>query len=136
MNNSSGHPVVFFDGVCNLCNGLVLFIIRHDREGKFRFSALQSETAGDLLRAFSVPPGEIKTIVLLEGGKFYLRSAAVLRILSQLDGGWKLTKLLYVIPAFLRDAVYNLVSKYRYKIFGKQKSCMTPTPEIKNRFIL
>jgi len=129
------HPVILFDGICSLCNGFVLFVIRHDKKNKFRFGSLQSDSAKKLLEPFHFPLEELKTIVLVEDGKLFLRSRAVLRIASQLDGAWKLSAILYVFPSFISDAVYNQLSKYRYKIFGKRDSCMVPTPELKSRFI-
>jgi len=129
------HPVILFDGVCNLCNGFVQFVIRNDKKNKFRFASLQSDSAKKLLEPFHFPLDELKTIVLVEDGKIYLRSRAVIRIASQLDGAWKLSAMLYIFPSFLSDAVYNLVSKYRYRLFGKQESCMIPTPDLKSRFI-
>ena len=131
MNDS----IILFDGVCNLCNGFVQFVINHDKKNKFKFGSLQSDGAKKLLQPFHFPLDELKTIVLVEQGKIYLRSRAVLRIASHLDGAWKLSTILYVFPSFLSDAVYNLVSKHRYKIFGKRNECMAPTPELESRFI-
>src|SRR5438034_11600524 len=109
--------IILFDGVCNLCNGFVQFVIKHDKKGRFKFSSLQSETAQQLLQPYHFSTEDLKTIVLLEDGRIYFRSRAVLRIASQLDGGWKLSSVLYIFPSFISDAVYNLVSKYRYRIF-------------------
>lgn len=129
------HPIILFDGVCNLCNSFVQFTIRHDKKNRFKFSSLQSDSAKKLLEPFHFPDQELKTIVLVEDGKLFLRSRAVLRIASQLDGAWKLSAVLYIFPSFFSDAVYNLVSKYRYKLFGKKNTCMVPTPELKTRFL-
>jgi predicted DCC family thiol-disulfide oxidoreductase YuxK len=131
MNDS----IILFDGVCNLCNGFVQFVIARDKKNKFKFGSLQSEGAKKILEPFIFPLDELKTIVLLENGKIYLRSRAVLRITSQLSGAWKLSSLLYIFPSFISDAVYNLISKYRYRFFGKRESCMIPTPEMKTKFI-
>ena len=135
MNNLPNHSIIFFDGVCNLCNGFVQFVIRRDKSAKFKFASLQSEAAENTLKAFNFPLDELRTIVLFQNGKIFLRSRAVLRIASQLGGAWKLAALLYVFPSFFSDAVYNLISKYRYKLFGKKDSCMIPTPELKSRFV-
>ena len=134
MNPENDKPIIFFDGVCNLCNGLVQFIIRHDKKGKFRFASLQSETAVRLLEG-KVDMKEMRTLILLDNGKVYLRSRAVLRVASRLDGIWKASGILYIFPVFLADPVYNLVSRYRYRLFGKKDTCMVPTPEIKSRFV-
>ncbi len=135
MNKIPNQSYIFFDGVCNLCNGFVQFVITRDKQEKFKFSSLQSQAAEKMLKPFDFPLDELKTIILLQDGKIYLRSRAVLRIASQLGGSWKLSALLYVFPSFLSDAVYNLVSKYRYKLFGKRDSCMIPSPELKSRLI-
>ncbi len=135
MNNSTDRSFIFFDGVCNLCNGFVQFVINNDKKGKFKFASLQSEAAKQILKPFEFPSDELKTIILVENGKIYLRSRAVLRIAKQLDGLWKISAALYIFPSFLSDSVYNLVSKYRYKIFGKKDSCMIPTLELKSRFV-
>jgi predicted DCC family thiol-disulfide oxidoreductase YuxK len=127
-------PIILFDGICNLCNGLVRFIIKYDKKLRFEFSSLQSDYAKKLLNEFDNRLGYPDSIVLIENKKIYLRSDAVLRIARQLGGIWKLTGIFYIIPRFLRDAIYNVVAKNRYRIFGKRDSCMVPGPEIKSRF--
>jgi predicted DCC family thiol-disulfide oxidoreductase YuxK len=127
--------VILFDGVCNLCNGFVQFIIKRDKKGEFTFGALQTKGAQELLSAFDFPPSLMTTIVYIEGGKAYTQSEAVLRIAKRLKGGWKLLYGFIVLPRFFRDWVYGLVSRYRYKIFGKKNECMIPTPEIRRRFL-
>jgi predicted DCC family thiol-disulfide oxidoreductase YuxK len=127
--------IILFDGVCNLCNGFVRFVISHDKRGQFKFASLQSEAAQKILEPFNFPLDDLKTIVLLEDSKIYLRSRAVLRIVKHLDGIWKISSVLSVFPPFLSDRVYNLVSAHRYKIFGKTDSCMLPTGELQSRFI-
>ena len=128
-------PVILFDGVCNLCNGFVQFIINRDKKGHFTFGALQTKAAQELLSAFDFPPSLMTTIVLIEEGKAYTQSDAVLRIARRLKGGWKLLYGFKVLPRFFRDWVYGLVSRSRYKIFGKRNECMIPTPEIRKRFL-
>jgi predicted DCC family thiol-disulfide oxidoreductase YuxK len=135
MNAASRDSIIFFDGVCNLCNGFVQFIIRHDAKAKFKFASLQSDSAKKILQEYHIPLDELKTLVLLEHGNVYLRSRAVLRIGKQLDGLWKLSVLFYIVPSFLADAVYNLISKYRYKVFGKRDTCMVPANDLRNRFL-
>jgi predicted DCC family thiol-disulfide oxidoreductase YuxK len=125
------HPVIFFDGECNLCNGAVQFIIRHDRQQRFRFASLQ----GNFGRQTIPSSGEMNTLYLLENKVLYSRSTAVLRIARQLDGLYKLAYFFIVVPRFLRDAVYNLVARNRYKWFGRQESCAIPTPELNRLFI-
>ncbi|CAN5366612.1 thiol-disulfide oxidoreductase DCC family protein [soil metagenome] len=127
--------IILFDGVCNLCNGFVQFVINNDKQGKFKFASLQSDASKKILSPFNFPLVELKTIVLVENGKIYLRSRAVLRIARQLDGIWKMAVVLYIFPSFISDAVYNMVSKNRYRVFGKKDSCMIPTPELNSRFV-
>jgi len=127
--------IILFDGVCNLCSSFVQFIIRHDSRAKFKFSSLQSEVAQKILAQFNIPPNELRTIVLVEDGKVYLRSRAVLRVARRLDGAWKISALFYIFPSFISDAIYNFISKYRYKVFGKRDTCLVPTPELKSRFL-
>ena len=134
MDNSN-HSIILFDGVCNLCDGFVQFVISRDKTGKYKLGSLQSEAAQSILREFNLPEAELKTIVLVENGKVYLRSKAVLKILEQLGGIYKTAVLFKVYPAFISDGVYNFISKHRYKMFGKKNSCMIPTPELKSRFI-
>lgn len=129
------NPIILFDGICNLCNGAVKFIIRHDKKNKFKFGSLQSDAAKKLLEPYHLTTEELNSFVLIENGKIYLRSRAVLRIAYQLDGAWKLTSVFYIFPSFISDAVYNLIAKIRYKVFGKRETCMVPTPELESRFV-
>lgn len=133
MNSSS--PVVLFDGVCNLCNRSVQFIIKKDKKKQFLFASLQGKTGGELLKKFDLPADVFNSFILVEGENVYSRSTAALRIAKQLGGGWKLLYGFMILPRFIRDAVYNLVAKNRYKWFGKRDECMIPTPELKERFL-
>jgi len=130
---------ILFDGVCNLCNGFVQFVIRHDARGHFRFAALQSEAARALLDAHGQPLtptlADPDSVVLVEKGRIYTHSAAVLRIAAGLGGGWRWLALGRVLPAFVRDAIYRWVARNRYRWFGRQDSCLLPTPELKSRFL-
>jgi predicted DCC family thiol-disulfide oxidoreductase YuxK len=129
---------ILFDGVCNLCNGFVQFVIRHDSRGHFRFAALQSEAARALLgaRGHALGPAtaDPDSVVLIDHGRVYTHSDAVLRIAAQLDG-WRWLAAGRVLPRFLRDAAYRLVARHRYRWFGRQASCLLPTPELKARFL-
>ena len=127
---------ILFDGVCNLCNGFVQFVLRHDPEEYFRFSSLQSEAAAALLAAHgSAPVMEPETVMLIENGKVYTHSEAALRILRRLSGPWSWLYAGMVVPRVLRDAVYRIVARNRYRWFGRQESCMLPTPALKARFL-
>ncbi len=131
----SEFPIIFFDGFCNLCNGAVQFTIERDRKNVFRFSSLQSDYAQENLKSAKLNNSEGESMVLLEDGKVYERSTAALRVARRLSGLWPLLYGFIIIPAFIRDAVYKLVAKNRYKWFGKQESCWVPTPELKEKFL-
>jgi predicted DCC family thiol-disulfide oxidoreductase YuxK len=130
---------ILFDGVCNLCNGFVQFIIRHDPEGRFRFAALQSEAGQRLLAAQGMAPAalaaEPESVLLLSGGRLYSHSTAVLHIARRLGGIWQLAALGWVLPRAWRDALYRFIARHRYRWFGREESCMLPTPALKARFL-
>ena len=131
------NPLLLFDGVCNLCNRSVQWVIRHDREGKFRFAPLQGEGARKALEPFggeAVGEG-LGSMVLLSGGALYTRSTAVLRTLRLLGGPRGFLYALIIIPKPLRDRIYDGVARNRYRWFGKKDSCMVPTPEMKRLFL-
>lgn len=123
--------VVLFDGVCNLCNGMVQFVLARDPGERFRFASLQSDAARRLLQG-DVP---VETIVLVEAGKTYRKSAAALRIARGLRFPWPLLFGFMVVPRPLRDAVYDWVARHRYAWFGKRESCPVPTPGLRQRFM-
>lgn len=132
VNNQA---VILFDGVCNLCNGFVQFVIKHDRQGYFKFTALQSEAGQKILQQTNFSNTSLHTVVLVENGKVYVRSTAALKVLARLDGFWPITYAAIILPAFLRDVIYMGIARNRYRWFGKQESCMVPTPELKSRFL-
>lgn len=127
--------LLLFDGVCNLCNGVVQFVIRHDTAGRFRFAALQSEAGQALLQQFGLPTTQFDSFVYVKDGQFYTESTAALRVARDMGGAVSLLWGLMIVPRFIRDAVYRLVARNRYRIFGKQDACMIPTPELKSRFL-
>ncbi len=128
-------PILLFDGVCNLCNSSVQFIIRHDPKGIFRFAALQSDVGKQLLQQANMSPDSIHTVVLYESGTFYTHSDAPLRVVRHLRGAWPLLYGLVLIPRFIRDAIYRWIARHRYRWFGQRASCMIPTPDLRARFI-
>ncbi len=127
-------PVIFFDGVCNLCNGAVQFTIERDQKNIFRFASLQSEYAKTELAPFNINHEDLDSFILLENERVYKQSTAALRVAKKLNGLWPLLYGFIIIPRFIRDAVYNYIAKNRYKWFGKQESCWIPTSELKNKF--
>jgi predicted DCC family thiol-disulfide oxidoreductase YuxK len=129
-------PVVLFDGVCNLCNAGVVFIVRRDPRGQFRFAALQSETAARLVAEAGLDPeGLPDSMIVLEGGRALLRSAAALRIARGLRWPWPLFTVLWLVPRPLRDWAYKVVARHRYRWFGRREACMMPTAELEGRFV-
>jgi len=134
MHNNKTH-ILLFDGVCNLCNGVVQFTIKRDTNKKIKFAALQSETGQALLESFGLPTNDLDTFVFITGGKYYLKSTAGLHLLKELGGLWQLFYILIIFPRPLRDFIYTLVAKTRYHIFGKRDSCYVPSAEIKQRFL-
>ncbi len=128
--------IILFDGVCNLCDSMVQYVIRHDKNDVFRFAALQSEIGAKILEYVNVDPEKTDSIVLFEPstGAFHYKSDAALHIGKHL--GWKfICGLLRIVPWFLRNPVYDFVARNRYKWYGKKESCMIPTPELKSKFL-
>lgn len=134
MNNNETH-ILLFDGVCNLCNSMVQFTIKRDPKGKIKFASLQSERGQALLKQYGLPANDFDSFVFIYENKYFLRSSAALHVLKELGGGWKLLYLFVIFPRPLRDFVYNIVAKTRYRIFGKRETCMIPTSDIKRRFL-
>jgi predicted DCC family thiol-disulfide oxidoreductase YuxK len=127
--------IVLFDGVCNLCNRSVQFIIKRDRRKQFHFASLQGKAGQELLQQFNLSTDNLNSFILIENGILYRKSSAALRIARKLSSGWPLLYAFIIIPSFIRDAVYSLIAKNRYKWFGKSESCMLPAPGLKDRFL-
>ena len=127
--------VVLFDGVCNFCNGAVNFVINRDRDGFFKFATLQSEAGEELLNKYGIDKVETDSVVLIEDDRAYLHSSAALRIVRKLPGLWPILYAFIIVPKSIRDWVYRLFAKHRYRLFGRQDQCMIPTPEIRARFL-
>jgi predicted DCC family thiol-disulfide oxidoreductase YuxK len=127
--------IILFDGVCNFCDNSINRIIRHDKKNHFRFAPLQSEIGKKLSREHGIDTEKTDSIILVENGKAYTRSGAILRISKHMNRLYPLMYGLLIVPAFIRDAVYDIVARNRYKWFGKKESCMIPTAEIRNKFI-
>jgi len=132
---SHSRPVVLFDGVCNLCNGFVQFLLERDRNGVLKFGSLQSEPAAELLDACGMEPDHRDSIVLVEGGQCYTKSDAALRITKHLGGFYAAVYALVVVPRPIRDRIYDIVANNRYDWFGTRDSCALPSPDVQDRFL-
>ncbi|WP_321168764.1 thiol-disulfide oxidoreductase DCC family protein [Salinigranum salinum] len=128
-------PVLFFDGVCNLCNGAVQFVVDHDPRGRIRFASLQSDVGRAVLDRLDLPRDDLETVVLVEGTRAYTRSAASIRVCELLGGVYRLASVGWVVPRGVRDRLYDVVAEHRYQWFGRKDQCMVPTPELRSRFV-
>lgn len=128
--------IILFDGVCNLCNSSVNFVIKRDKQSVFKFATLQSEIAQKVLANNNLSPTDFSSFVFIENGKVYVRSTAALKVCSYLKGLWPLMYGFIIVPKPIRDGIYNWISKNRYRWFGKKEVCMIPTPDIKARFLI
>ena len=140
-------PVILFDGTCNLCDGVLHFVIDRERDGALRFAALQSEPGRQRLEAATTPEqarllregatgdGDPDSVVFIEGGRMYTHSTAALRIARHLRWPWRWLRVFVIVPRPIRDAVYRWVARHRYQWFGKTEACRVPTPELRARFL-
>ena len=133
MENS--YSIILFDGVCNLCDSVVQFVLKKDKKNRFRFAALQSERGTALLKQFGLSTTNYNSFVLIESGRVYQKSTAALRVLKGLGGVWVLLYGFIIFPRPIRDYIYDWVARNRYRFFGKKDECMLPTPEIRARFL-
>jgi predicted DCC family thiol-disulfide oxidoreductase YuxK len=133
-SNSSIERTILFDGVCNLCNGSVLFVIKRDTQSIFHFAALQSDFGKKQLNKLGVSQSDFDTVLLLKQGRVYKKSNAALEIAKDLSGLWPMLYMFKIVPTFIRDAVYTFIANNRYQWFGRKESCMIPTPELRARF--
>ncbi len=129
------HGIILFDGICNFCNDKVNFIIRKDKKDYFRFAALQSEIGKKILSNHGIEMANPDTFILVENGKSYDRTTAALRVARKLNGLWPMMYGFIIVPPFLRDIVYKIIAKNRYKWWGEKESCMIPTPELRKKFL-
>ncbi|GAA0453306.1 thiol-disulfide oxidoreductase DCC family protein [Alkalibacillus silvisoli] len=125
--------VILFDGVCNLCNGVVQFLIKRDSNDVFRFAALQSQLGERITN--NIKQSNLDSIIVITNDKVYTRSEAALQIIKQMDGAWRFLYLLRIIPKPLRDHLYDMIARNRSKLFGQRETCMMPTPELKRKFL-
>ena len=128
--------IILFDGVCNLCNGFVQFVIKYDKKDVFRFVSLQSKTGKEILIHLDLYHRNIESVCYFEYGiAYYLKSDAAIEIMKKLGGIFYLTIILKIFPRIIRDFVYDFIAKNRYNWFGKKDNCMIPTLELKSKFI-
>ena len=128
------HPVILFDGVCNLCNAAVQFVINKDKKAIFKFASLQSHFGQSVMDKYGLPASGFDSFILLNNEEIYTKSTAALMVARHLSGLWSLLYLFKIIPSFIRDFVYSIIAKNRYKWFGKKAACPVPTEELKIRF--
>jgi predicted DCC family thiol-disulfide oxidoreductase YuxK len=130
------NKIILFDGVCNLCNNSVQFVIERDTDNVFKFAALQSEIGQQLAKVRGIDTAVVNSIILLEPGvAYYTKSTAALKIAQSFGGAWQLTTVLEWIPENIRNWVYDYIAKNRYKWYGKKDACMIPTPDLKSKFL-
>ena len=134
LSGIKGH-LLLFDGVCNLCNGYVQFVIKRDTKSKFVFAPLQSNIGEEAIKAFGYKADVLSSVLLVKNGKLFDRSDVPLEIAKDLSGLWPIFSALKIIPKFIRDKIYSWVAHNRYNWFGKKEECMIPSPELKARFL-
>jgi predicted DCC family thiol-disulfide oxidoreductase YuxK len=133
--NKEDKKIVLFDGVCNLCNSSVQFILKRDKKNQFVFGSLQGKTGQEYLKKFNLPADTLNSFMLVEDDNLYTKSTGALHMLKYLGGAWPLLYAFIIVPAFIRDAVYNWIARNRYKWFGKKNACWIPTPALKAKFL-
>jgi predicted DCC family thiol-disulfide oxidoreductase YuxK len=131
----NGAPILIFDGVCNICSFGVQTMLRADKRGIFRFAFGQGEKGSALKAAYGLPPGDLESVALIDSGRCYSKSDAVLEVVRRLPFPWPLLGIFRIVPKFLRDPLYSLVARNRYRWFGRRQSCFMPAPEHRARFV-
>ena len=134
MNTESKHKVILFDGVCNLCNSSVNFVIRNDKKDVFKFAPIQSDFGKIALKKHHINSKDTDSIILIDDDNYYIKSSAALYIAKNLSGAYPLLFCFMLVPKFMRNWVYDVVAKNRYKWYGKKENCMIPTPELIDKF--
>lgn len=136
MNLPQDKKIILFDGVCNLCDSSIQFIIKHDKKDIFRFVALQSEIGLEIIKHIGIDTSKIDSILLYEPGKaYYYKAQAALKIAKELEGIYTAISWFSILPNFLTNTVYDYIARNRYKWYGKKEACMIPTPELKAKFL-
>ena len=136
MRIENGKKLILFDGVCNLCNGIVQYVIKHDKKNVFVFAALQSELGQEFIRERNIDTSKIDSIILVDPNiAYYFKSSAALHIAYEFGGLWKLAKVFEIFPEKIRDPFYDFIARNRYRWFGKNDHCWIPTPELQAKFL-
>lgn len=128
-------PLILFDGMCNLCSSSVQFIIKRDKKKQFYFTSIQSHLGQQIIQYFQLDFTKAESVLLLEKNNIFIESTAALKIANQLSGFWPIFYSFIIIPSFIRNSIYQLIARNRYKWFGKKESCWIPTKEIISRFL-
>jgi predicted DCC family thiol-disulfide oxidoreductase YuxK len=138
MKKHSAHTfrVILFDGVCNFCNNSINFAIKRDKKNRLKFAALQSLAGSQLMEQYGLPAKGMQSCIFIYNGVVYNRSTAALKVCTYLGAGWPLFYGFIIVPKFIRDGVYNLIAKNRYKWFGIQNECMVPTAAVRAKFLV
>jgi predicted DCC family thiol-disulfide oxidoreductase YuxK len=132
---SSEPNILLFDGYCNLCNGLVKFVIKRDTRNRILFTPLTSEKGKLMLAEAGLEVNNSDTVVFFSEGKYFIKSMAILKLMKTIGGGWKIFYSFIVIPRFLRDFIYDIIARNRNRIFGKSETCLIPDSKTANRFM-
>ncbi len=135
MSDAPDHPVLLFDGVCNLCNGVVQFLIPRDPAGRIKYAPLQSEAGRELVERTELSTDGLDSVILVEAGRAYTKSAAVIRVAELLGYPYRFARVGRLVPRAVRDAVYDFVAANRYDWFGKKDRCMVPDEDVSDRFL-
>lgn len=135
MRTETESPILVFDGVCLLCSRWVRFVLRHDRAGRYRFAAMQSDTGRALLGAHGLDPDDPSSLLLCESGRHWTDSDAIVRVLVSFGGAWRAFAALRLLPRWLRDPAYRQLARHRYRWFGRSDTCWLPAPEHAARFL-
>jgi len=133
--DNSNHKIILFDGVCNLCNSTVTFVIKRDKKDVFRFAALQDEAGKRLIKKHAIDISKVDSILFVDGVKMFSKSTAALKIAKNMSGLYPLIYAFMIVPKFIRDWIYDYVARNRYRWYGKKDSCMIPTPELRRKFL-
>ncbi|RPA66428.1 DUF393 domain-containing protein [Cyclobacteriaceae bacterium YHN15] len=135
MRIQDRYDIILFDGVCNLCNDAVDFIIKRDRKNHFKFTSLQDNVTQRLLKEYRIEEGYLDSIILIRGNQIFYKSRAALEISKKLSGIWPILYSFIILPSFLRDPIYDWIANNRYKWFGKKETCRLPSEDEKSKFL-